>query len=141
MTTRQERGPQGRLLPIVPDSWPGSDPEYYVYRAILRTGRKEGVDFQYQTNTFGGRTQRGGIIPDFVIFTPRVGINVQGARFHTPPFGSLALDRMQRIQLEKSGLRMEFISEREAQLRADAAVRDAIAGTRGRGPLEALRGV
>ncbi len=55
---------------------------------------------------------------------------MQGARFHTPPFGSLALDRMQRVQLEKSGLRMEFISEREAQLRADAAVRDAIAGTR-----------
>ena len=66
---------------------------------------------------------------------------MQGARFHTPPFGSLALDRMQRVQLEKSGLRMEFISEREAQLRADEATREAIAGTRGRGPLEALRGV
>ncbi len=70
-----------------------------------------------------------------------LGSTCREARFHTPPFGSLALDRMQRVQLEKSGLRMEFISEREAQLRADAAVRDAIAGTRGRGPLEALRGV
>ncbi len=138
MTTRDI---QGNPLPTVPEWWEGSDPEYFVYRAILRTGRHEGVDFQYQRNTFGGRQQRGGIIPDFVIFVPRVGINVQGARFHTPPFGSLALDRMQRVQLEKSGLRMEFISEREAQLRADAAVRDAIAGTRGRGPLEALRGV
>ena len=132
--TTQERGPQGNILPQVPDAWPGSKPEYYVYRAILRTG-------QYQKNTFGGRTQRGGIIPDFAIFVPRVGINVQGARFHTPPFGSVALDRMQRVQLEKAGLRMEFISETEAQLRPDAAVRDAIAGTRGRGPLEALRGV
>lgn len=139
--TTQQRGPQGNILPIVPDSWPGSDPEYYVYRAILRTGRTEGVDFQYQKNTFGGRTQRGGIIPDFAIFVPRVGINVQGARFHTPPFGSVAFDRMQRVQLEKAGLRMEFISETEAQLRPDAAVREAIAGTRGRGPLEALRGV
>ena len=139
--TTQERGPQGNILPQVPDAWPGSKPEYYVYRAILRTGRKEGVDFQYQKNTFGGRTQRGGIIPDFAIFVPRVGINVQGARFHTPPFGSVALDRMQRVQLEKAGLRMEFISETEAQLRPDAAVRDAIAGTRGRGPLDALRGV
>jgi len=139
--TTQERGPQGNILPQVPVSWPGSKPEYYVYRAILRTGRKEGVDFQYQKSTFGGRTQRGGIIPDFAIFVPRVGINVQGARFHTPPFGSVALDRMQRVQLEKAGLRMEFISETEAQLRPDAAVREAIAGTRGRGPLEALRGV
>ena len=137
--TTQQRGPQGNIQ--VPESWPGSDPEYYVYRAILRTGRTEGVDFQYQKNTFGGRTQRGGIIPDFAIFVPRVGINVQGARFHTPPFGSVALDRMQRVQLEKAGLRMEFISETEAQLRPDAAVREAIAGTRGRGPLEALRGV
>ena len=139
--TTQQRGPQGNILPQVPESWPGSDPEYFVYRAILRTGRTEGVDFQYQKNTFGGRTQRGGIIPDFAIFVPRVGINVQGARFHTPPFGSVALDRMQRVQLEKAGLRMEFISETEAQLRPDAAVREAIAGTRGRGPLEALRGV
>ena len=139
--TTQQRGPQGNILPQVPESWRGSDPEYFVYRAILRTGRTEGVDFQYQKNTFGGRTQRGGIIPDFAIFVPRVGINVQGARFHTPPFGSVALDRMQRVQLEKAGLRMEFISETEAQLRPDAAVRDAIAGTRGRGPLEALRGV
>ena len=139
--TTQQRGPQGNILPQVPESWPGSDPEYFVYRAILRTGRTEGVDFQYQKNAFGGRTQRGGIIPDFAIFVPRVGINVQGARFHTPPFGSVALDRMQRVQLEKAGLRMEFISETEAQLRPDAVVRDAIAGTRGRGPLEALRGV
>lgn len=139
--TTQQRGPQGNILPLVPDWWPGSDPEYYVYRAILRTGRAEGLDFQYQKNVFGGRTQRGGIIPDFLIYIPRVGINVQGARFHTPPFGSVALDRMQRVQLEKSGLRMEFISEKEAQLRADDAVREAIAGTRGRGPLEALRGV
>ncbi len=137
MTT--ERNLLGQPLPVVPDWWQGSNPEYYIYRAILRRGLVETVDFQYQRNVFGGRQRRGGIIPDFFIFNPRVGINVQGSRFHTPPFGNTGFDRMQRVAIERQGIRMEFISDTEAEIRPDAAVQEAILGTRGRGPLEALR--
>ena len=136
MTT--ERNTLGQLLPIVPDSWLGSKPEYYIYRAILRRGLREGIDFQYQRNVFGGRTNRGGVIADFFIFVPRVGINVQGRFFHEK---RIRADQMQRSALEVSGIRMEFISEEEAAIRPDAAVTEAILGTRGRGPAEALRGI
>ena len=138
MTT--ERNVLGQVLPVVPDSWLGSKPEYYIYRAILRRGLREGIDFQYQRNVFGGRTRRGGAVPDFFIFVPRVGINIQGARFHTPPIGNIAFDQMQRAAIEQTGIRMEFISEEEAKVRPDEAVAEAIQGTRGRGPAESLRG-
>lgn len=133
MTTRDVLN---RPLPEVPADWPGTIPEFFIFRAIERTDRVLDIDFQYQGGFFGGRQQRGGIIPDFLILDPRVGINVQGARFHLPPFGSPALDRLQRIQLEGAGIRMEFIGEDEALNRPDEAVREAIAGTRGRGPIE-----
>jgi hypothetical protein len=131
-----------RPLDPVPLWWTvergGTIPEYYVYRACERIVGPEYVGFEFEGGFFGGRLVRGGIIPDILIYSPRVGINVQGARFHLPPVGSPANDRLQRAQMEMIGVRMEFIGEAEAINRPDQSVREAIAGTRGRGPLEAM---
>ena len=128
----------GQPVEPVPEWWlerGGSQPEYWIYRAIIRTGRLEEVDFIYQAKRFGGRIQRGGAIVDFEIFNPHVGINVQSDYFHNRTTNQRAHDRLLRAQLEVNGFRVEFIDETEAVNRPDAAVREALAGTRGRGPI------
>ena len=71
----------GKVIEEVPEWWlarGGSQPEYWIYRAIIRTGRlEEAGDFIYQSKQFGGRNVRGGAIVDFIIRSPHVGINVQ----------------------------------------------------------------
>ena len=42
----------------------GSLPEWIVYDWLTRND----VPFQYQTELYGGRQYRGGILPDFVVF-------------------------------------------------------------------------
>ena len=131
----------GQPVERVPESWlerGGSQPEYWIYRALYRAGYKEGpgfLGFRYQSKKFGGRLQRGGAIVDFEIFNPHVGINVQSNYFHSRTTNQRAHDRIQRAELERNGFRLEFIDETEAVNRPDAAVREALAGTRGRGPI------
>ena len=129
----------GQPVEEVPEWWlarGGSRPEYWIYRAIVRTGRlEEAGDFTYQAKKFGGRMQRGGAVVDFFIKRPRVGFNVQSLYFHNRTSGQRAHDAIQRAALEADGLRLEFISEEEAINRPDAAVRESLAGTRGKGPL------
>ena len=82
----QTRTVTGKPVEQVPEWWfarGGSQPEYWVYRAIVRTGRlEENGDFIYQSKFFGGRLTRGGAVVDFIIKSPRVGINVQSKYFH-----------------------------------------------------------
>ena len=129
----------GQPVEQVPEWWTalgGSKPEYWIYRAITRTGRlMEAGDFSYQSKRFGGRLNRGGAVVDFIIKSPYMGINVQSLYFHNRTSGQRAHDRLQQAALEADGLRVEFIPEEEAINRPDAAVREALAGTRGKGPL------
>ena len=131
----------GRPVEQVPEHWlarGGSRPEYWIYRALYRAGFKEGFGpghFIYQAKRFGGRLTRGGAVVDFEVFFPHVGINVQSKYFHNRTTRQRAHDRLQRAALEARGLRLEFISEEEAINRPDEAVREALAGTRGKGPL------
>ncbi len=129
----------GRPVEEVPEWWlalGGSKPEYWIYRAIVDTGRKmEAGDFSYQINKFGGLGERGTFIVDFIIKSPHIGIEVQSKFWHNLKSDDRAQDVIKRGLLEKDGLRVEFISEEEAINRPDAAVREALAGTRGKGPL------
>ena len=122
----------------VPEWWlerGGSQPEYWVYRAIIRTGRlEEAGDFIFQAKRFGGRHIRGGAIVDFIIRSPHVGINVQSKYYHNRTTDQRAHDVLLRASLEASGLRVEFIQEEEAINSPDEAVAEALAGTRGKGP-------
>lgn len=125
----------GAPVEEVPEWWTGSQPEYWVYRAIIRTGRlEEAGDFIFQVKQFGGRHIRGGAIVDFIIRSPYVGINVQSKYYHNRTTDQRAHDVLLRASLEASGLRVEFIQEEEAINSPDEAVREALAGTRGKGP-------
>lgn len=128
---------QGRVL-SVPAWWTkqrgGSAIEYFVWKAILKTNRKEFIDFVYQSRLFGGKVS-GGAVVDFLIFSPRVGINIQSTYYHGTTAAQRAHDKLQRISIESSGLRLSYISEDDALNRPDGAVRDAIAGVNQRGPL------
>lgn len=138
-TTRTVTGAPVEQVPL---SWlerGGSQPEYWIYRAIIRAGYLEGAGasrgFRYQAKKAGGRLERGGAVVDFEIFSPHVGINVQSNYFHNRTTNQRAHDALQRAMLEARGLRLEFIDESEAINRPDAAVAEALAGTRGKGPI------
>ena len=139
MVLQQSRtNAEGKRLPKVPRWWTvergGSDIEYYVWQAILRTKRIEFIDFVFQNRLFGGKVT-GGAVVDFLIFSPRVGINIQSVFFHGTTAAQRAFDQLQRINIERNGLRLAYISEEDALNRPDGAVRDAIAGVNQRGPL------
>ena len=130
----------GKVLEAAPTWWlarGGSQPEYWIYRALYRRGLREPIDFVYQSKQFGGRIQRGGAVVDFLVRTPHVGINVQSDYFHTRTTKQRAHDALQRASLEASGMRVEYIGEDEARNRPDEAVAEALAGTRAKGPIGA----
>ncbi len=136
----QQTDVAGRPLPAIPQAWierGGSDLEYFIWLALNRIGLREGVDFVYQAKRFGGRNSSGGTIVDFEVFNPHVGINVQSDFFHLRTTRQRSVDQMLRQQLELSGMRVEFIGEDDARNRPVEAVRDALAGTRARGPIGA----
>ena len=131
VTQRQRRTRSGRTLEPVPQ-WctlaGGSQPEYYVYKALLRTGRRLDIDFTYQSKQFGGRVSRGGSIADFIIVSPPMGINVQSRYYHARTTNQRAHDRLQREQYEANGIKIAYIDEDEAFENADYYVRRALSG-------------
>lgn len=135
-----QRDVAGRQLPTIPQEWidrGGSDLEYFIWLALNRIGLREGVDFTYQVSRFGGRNTSGGVIVDFVVFFPFVGIAVQSDFHHLLKSKQRAKDLIDQQQLELSGMRVEFIGEDDARNRPVEAVREALAGTRARGPIGA----
>lgn len=135
MVTRTDAG---RVLPRVPEDFPGSEPEFFIFRALQRLGFVEDVHFTFQSSFFGGRQTAGGVIIDFFIYDPRMGIAVQSAFYHGRTATQRARDAAQRIEIEtRLGLRVEFIDENDARNRPDEAVAEALTGTRGRGPIGA----
>lgn len=138
MVTRT-RDDAGRLLPQVPEGFSGSEPEFFIFRALQRRGMVEGVHFTFQSSQFGGRQVAGGVIIDFFIHLPvRLAIAVQSTFYHGRTATQRARDATRRIEIEgRLSLRVEFIDEDDARNRPDEAVAEALAGTRGRGPIGA----
>ncbi len=128
----------GAEVPLAPEWWislGGSEPEYYVYRALRKRGLQEDVDFTYQADFGGGRLDPGGAIVDFLLEFPRMAISVQSDYWHDRLAGQRAHDVAIRSMLEGLGIRVEYIEEDEAINDADRAVDDAITGTRATGPI------
>ena len=126
----------------VPQAWlarGGSEPEYLVYVALLRTGRREPADFQYQAKIAGGSQVRGGAIPDFLIESPRMAINVQSRYFHSRTANQRSHDQQVRLFLEGSNLRVAYISEDQARQNADFFVRRALSQAVVQGPIGVLQ--
>jgi len=111
-----------------PAGWPGSLPEFLVYRALERLGLQDGVDFIYQSPQFGGRLTRGGLILDFMFNNPPdLAINVQGTFFHFEKGGTvIARDVLARAQLAGEGITLIFIDEEDAMEDAGRFVRAAL---------------
>ncbi len=73
--------------------------------------KKLGVDFVFQEEARGGRTQYGGIVPDFWLPSQRTVLRIQGEYFHSRP-DQVERDEAQKVQLLTStigGVRVERV--------------------------------
>jgi hypothetical protein len=102
-----------QAIPQVPADWIGSVPEFLCYQALSRLGKRDGLDFTFQSPLMGGRLQKGGVVIDFLFSDPPdLAINVQGIYFHYGMGPEVrGRDIMAREQLASQGLRLIFIDE------------------------------
>ena len=111
----------------LPSNWPGTTPEYLVYRALEGLGYKEVDDFDYQSSQQGGRAERGGSVLDFYIPELNLGLNIQSEYWHYGRPEQVRRDQLQRESLEASGIRIVYLDEndilRNAKFYVEAALR------------------
>ena len=125
---------RGYKLPQIPANWLGSDLEWYTYQALLSLGFKQGINFEFQYATGGGRLEKGGSVADFVLPGLRLMLNVQGRYYHSRTSDQRAHDALQRTQLESQGWRVEYPQEDDILNNARDTIQRCINGTYGRGP-------
>tara|TARA_R110000823_G_scaffold174593_2_gene307253 strand:+ start:338 stop:742 length:405 start_codon:yes stop_codon:yes gene_type:complete len=113
----------------VPQGWPGSLPEYLVYESLTeKFGKKDGLDFSYQSSLLGGRLNKGGVVLDFSFFNPPdLAINVQGEYYHYG-MGLIPMqnDQFVRVQMAGEGITLIFIDENDILNDVDYFVREAL---------------
>ena len=113
----------------VPASWPGSVPEFLVYASLItKQGKREGIDFSYQSPLMGGRIDKGGVVIDFLFLDPPdLAINVQGEYYHYG-LGSTFMqnDIIIRAQMAGQGINLIFIDESDILEDVDYYVRQAL---------------
>lgn len=97
----------GRVV-AAPDGFPGTLPEWLVFEELT----KRQIDFNFQSNQFGGRLEKGGLVIDFLI-PPDLAFSVLGIYFHYSlgGSGSQARDLMAREILAQQGIEMIFLDE------------------------------
>jgi hypothetical protein len=91
-------------------------PEWAVYWALQRLGKRPGIDFDFQSSLQGGRIERGGMVLDFILFDPQnVAINVQGEYWHYQQGSErIARDKIQRASSASMGFTLVYIDESDA---------------------------
>ena len=112
----------------VPSDWPGSVPEFLVYASLIKQGKVEGVDFNYQSALMGGRLDKGGVVLDFIFSDPSdLAINVQGEYYHYG-LGATFIqnDLIVRQQMAGQGINLIFIDESDVLEDVDYYVRQAL---------------
>ena len=112
----------------VPSDWPGSVPEFLVYASLIKQGKVEGVDFNYQSALMGGRLDKGGVVLDFIFSDhPDLAINVQGEYYHYG-LGATFIqnDLIVRQQMAGQGINLIFIDESDVLEDVDYYVRQAL---------------
>lgn len=86
----------------------GTLPERIVYKAFVTLLKfKPGFDFDFQSSLQGGRLELGGIVADFVFWTRKLVVQVQGPT-HSGYLRSKK-DEEQRLILEDMGFQVLFI--------------------------------
>lgn len=98
-----------------PPTLTANKPEWYCYWALNRLGKQQGIDFEFQSNYFGGRLGYGGMVADFVMLNPPgIAININGFHWHYGMAGDRRIrDEQQRIQLSGMGILLIFIDEED----------------------------
>ena len=132
--TRQHRV---RPLPSVPESFDGSDAEYYVLIALKKHGLLEGVDFIFAARPNLNYVVTGDFIPDFRLPGLRIIIQVQSAYYHSRTGTQRAKDRFALLAFSQRGYRVTYITEDQAALDAYYFVGRALDGFT-EGPLSIL---
>jgi hypothetical protein len=63
----------------------GSKEEYWISLALDRIQEASGIGWDYQVSIFGGRSRSGGLVIDFVVYTPgrQTWISPMGKYWHT----------------------------------------------------------
>ena len=108
----------------IPNSWPGNEPEYYVYWALTKLE----VEFEYQSDIAGGRTERGGVVVDFYIPSLGLAINVQSTYWHYANPKQRVNDQLNRLMIEGTGVQVVYIDEEAARTNPIYYVREALRG-------------
>lgn len=106
-----------------------TDIELVVYTTLIRLGYSPTVDFTFQSEEFGGRLDRGGLVVDFLFANPPgLAINPLGEYFHYRlRGGSRVSDLVSREELARTGVTLIFIDEADLLgPRADWFVREAL---------------
>ena len=110
------------------ETFPGTRPEFLAFRALLRLGKIPDVDFTFQSSAFGGRTERGGLIIDFLfIDPPELAISVLGSYFHyVLGGGTQGRDLMTRAILAGEGITLIFVDDVDLEADAEAVMSNAL---------------
>ncbi len=117
------------VVPEPPADWTGSRPEWAIYWALLNMGKKDGIDFIYQSSRMGGRLSKGGVVIDFLFLDPpNLAINVISRYYHYATTPQRTADELQRALLEGQGLKVIFIDETDALRNPKYYVQDALNG-------------
>ena len=117
-----------RDIPSKPDDFEGSGPEWTVYVVLQRQGLRPGIDFMHQARMFGGRTELGGLVVDFMFNNPPgLAINVQGVYFHYQQGSQgLARDIIAREVLAQRGITLIFIDEDDLETNPNHYILEAL---------------
>ena len=103
-------------------------PELAVIRALESLGYRMGVDYEFQSKMMGGRDVKGGMIADFLIFSLKLIIRVQGEYYHYGRADVEARDKYQKEALTSQGYTVVDINAEDALRNARYYVEKALIG-------------
>lgn len=116
------------MVTLKETDFPGTRPEFLCFQALVRLGKQPDVDFSFQSNVFGGRTERGGLVVDFIFNDPPgLAISVLGTYFHyVLGGGTRGQDLLTREILAQQGISLIFIDESDLEENARRVVAAAL---------------
>jgi len=118
-----------KAYPPPPETWAGSLPEWAIYHALITLGKREGIDFIYQSSQMGGRLEKGGAVIDFLFLDPpNLAINVQSTYYHYRTATQRTRGALQKAQIESYGIRLIYIQEENALREPRWFVMEALSG-------------
>lgn len=98
----------------------GSLPEFVTLQYLVDKRKQQpGIDFQYQSDFAGGRTQFGGFVLDFYFPIRAEAWRIQGNFFHQLQAADRARDKIGRLLLTDRGLKVLDLWEDDLLTRPD----------------------